>query len=74
MFKVNNKDIVFVINSEHILHLVLTFLLLTLNMKLPAGICNNPSPSEDLMVKKKKHLTKYLEISKREIRMFILYI
>ena len=35
-FKVNNKDFVFIVNFEHILHLVLVFLLLTLNMQLPA--------------------------------------
>ena len=36
MFKVNNKDTscsgIFIINFEHISHLVLVFLLLTLNM------------------------------------------
>ena len=46
MFKLNNKDLergqwrrfgVFVVNFEHILHLVLVFLLLTLNMSLPTG-------------------------------------
>ena len=42
MFKVNNKDAkcrsgVFIVNFEHISHLVLVFLLLTLNMQLPAG-------------------------------------
>ena len=44
MFKVNNKDTrrkrrsgVFIVNFEHISHLVLVFLLLTLNMQLPAG-------------------------------------
>ena len=40
MFKVNNKawrrSGVFIVNFEHISHLVLVFLLLTLNMKLPA--------------------------------------
>ena len=36
MFKVNNKD-TFNVNSEHILHLGLVFLLLTLNMQLPTG-------------------------------------
>ena len=36
MFKVNNKNMVMV-NFEHISDLVLVFLLLTLNMKLPAG-------------------------------------
>ena len=44
MFKVNNKDTratqwrrsdVFLINFEHISHLVPVFLLLTLNMQLP---------------------------------------
>ena len=45
MFKVNNKDTrtmrrrsdVFIVNSEHISHLVLVFLLLTLNMQLSTG-------------------------------------
>ena len=34
MFKVNNKDTsaVFIVNIDHILHLVLVFLLLTLKM------------------------------------------
>ena len=47
IFKVNNKDIngqcrrpgVFVVNFEHILHLVVVLLLLTLSMLLPAGEC-----------------------------------
>ena len=43
MFKVNNKGIhwrrsnVFIVNFEHISHLFLVFLLLTLNMYLPTG-------------------------------------
>ena len=40
MFKVNNKDTrsgIFIVNFEHISHLVLVFLLLTLNMQLRAG-------------------------------------
>ena len=46
MFKVNNKDTrttpwrrsgIFIVNFEHISHLVLVFLLLSLNMYLPAG-------------------------------------
>ena len=46
MFKVNNKTPerrrwrhfgVFIVNFEHISHLVLVSLLLTLNMSLPAG-------------------------------------
>ena len=41
MFKVNNKawrrSDVFIVNFEHTSHLVLVFLLLTLNMQLPAG-------------------------------------
>ena len=46
MFKVNKKvperfqgcrSGVFIVNFEHIAHLVLLFLLLTLNMQLPAG-------------------------------------
>ena len=44
MFKVNNKDnrttpLASIVNFEHILHLVLVFLLLTLNMQLRAGYC-----------------------------------
>ena len=50
MFKFNNKDTrttprsgVFIVNFEHISHLVLVFLLLTLNMELPAGrVLNAP--------------------------------
>ena len=39
MFKVNNKDTrTTIVSFEHISHLVLVFLLLTLNMQLPAGI------------------------------------
>ena len=38
MFKVNNKDkSIFIVNFEHISHLALVFLLLALNMSLPAG-------------------------------------
>ena len=46
MFKVNNKDtrttpwcrsVVFIVNFEHILHLVLGFLLFTLSRQMPAG-------------------------------------
>ena len=39
MFKVNDSG-VFIVNFEHISRLVLVSLLLTLNMQLPAGICN----------------------------------
>ena len=40
MFKVNIKGTsAFIVNFEHILHLVLAFLLLTLNMQLPTAIC-----------------------------------
>ena len=59
MFKVNNKDTrttlsvvakrrsgVFIVNFEHISHLVLVFLLLTLNMQLPAGM----SVEQDLIL------------------------
>ena len=47
MFKVNNKDPerrqwrhsgVFIVNFEHISYLVLVFLLLALNIKLPARV------------------------------------
>ena len=45
IFKINNKDTrttrgsgVFIFKFEHISYLVLVFLLLTLNMKLPPGI------------------------------------
>ena len=46
MFKINNKDTrttlccrsdVFIVNFEHISHLVLVFLLLTLSRQMPAG-------------------------------------
>ena len=46
MLKVNNNDtrktpgvalVAFVVNFEYVSHLVLVFLLLTLNMYLPAG-------------------------------------
>ena len=38
MFKVNRRPSgTFIVNFEHILHLVLVFLLLTLNMSLQAG-------------------------------------
>ena len=49
MFKVNNKDTrttpmaffsVLIVNFEHISHLVLVYLFLTLNMQLPAGMHN----------------------------------
>ena len=36
MFKWRRSG-VFIVNFEHILHLVLVFLLLNLNMQLPAG-------------------------------------
>ena len=41
LFKVKNEDTrhrsgVFIVNFEHILHLVLVFLLLTLSMEMPA--------------------------------------
>ena len=39
MFEVNNKDSR-TTNLEHISHIVLVFLLLTLNMSLPAGLRN----------------------------------
>ena len=43
MFKINNKDIrttpfVIIVNFEYISHLVLLFLLLTLNMQIPARL------------------------------------
>ena len=42
MFKAINNDIrttgVFIANFKHIAHLVLVFLLLTLNLYLPAGL------------------------------------
>ena len=49
MFKVNNKDTeqcqwrrssVFIVSFEHISHLALVFLLLTLNKQMPAGLCD----------------------------------
>ena len=63
MFKVNNKDtrIVFIVDFEHISHLVLVFLLLTLNMQLPAGMKDNVNkenlPSNVLCFQEnKKHI------------------
>ena len=50
MFKVNNEETrttpgrrsgFFIVNFEHIPHLFLVFLLLTLNMQLPAGFSNS---------------------------------
>ena len=41
MFKINNKETisaVFIINFEHISHLVLVFLLLTLSRQMPARL------------------------------------
>ena len=42
MFKVNNKDTratgVFIFSVEHILHLVLVFLLLTMSKYMPTGL------------------------------------
>ena len=37
MFKVNNKDVIFIVNFEHISQLFPVFLLLTLNMQMLAG-------------------------------------
>ena len=37
MFKVNNRSGIFIVNFEHISHLVLVFLLLTLNKQMLAG-------------------------------------
>ena len=64
MFKVNKKDIcsnsriqilewrdVFIVNFERISHLVLVFLLLTLNMQLPAGYgSHHQNPAYDSLV------------------------
>ena len=44
MFKVNNKVVqwrrsgIFIVNFEHISHLALVFLLLTLSKQMPAGL------------------------------------
>ena len=59
MFKSHNKDTrttpdarrrsgVFIVNFEHISHLVLVFLLLTLNMEMPMGMQNHAFTSEDI--------------------------
>ena len=37
MFKVRNKDSVFIVNFEHISHLILVFVLLSLSKEMPAG-------------------------------------
>ena len=65
MLKVNNKDTnnIFIVNFEHISHLVLAFLLLTLNMELPAG--NNMKLNEDksyLFIVDHKHETVWANI------------
>ena len=54
MFKVNDKDTwrrsgVFFVNFEHISHLVLVFLFLTLNRKMPVGE-NVPSQILDMVL------------------------
>ena len=36
-YYIDLKDIFFIVNFEHISHLVLVFLLLTLDMQLPSG-------------------------------------
>ena len=45
MFKVNNwrRSGAFIVNSEHISHLVLVFLMLTLSREMPAEIVINHS-------------------------------
>ena len=62
MFKVNNKDTiksgVFIVNFENISHLVLVFLLLTLNMLLLSGGLYLEAVSRTCSVKKA-----FLEIS-----------
>ena len=53
MFKVNIKDThwrhsgIFIVNFEHISHLVLVFLLLTLNMQLQAGFISWKTSGSD---------------------------
>ena len=70
MFQVYKKDTrrrhwrrssVFIVSFEHISHLVLVFLLLTLKMHLPAGM------SSQLVV----HRTKYVYNQKQNVRYVI---
>ena len=66
MFKVNNeawhRSGVFIVNFEHVLHIVLVFLLLTLSMQLSAGwvikpentlVCSFYVHDNDSLVEKK---------------------
>ena len=46
---------IFIVNFEHISHLLLVFLLLTLNMELPAGLLFEIYPSEIYEVCVYKH-------------------
>ena len=50
MFKVNNeawhRSGVFIVNFEHVLHIVLVFLLLTLSMQLSAGWVIKPENTQ----------------------------
>ena len=57
MFKLNNKDtktmpLFFIVNFEHISHFVRAFLLLTLNMLLPAGNASVIPPQDILAATK----------------------
>ena len=62
MFKVNNKNtrtVPLLLTLEHILHLALVFLLLTLNMHLPAGqILNQPQGPHPTWAPKGKRCSK----------------
>ena len=55
MFKANNKETergydIFIVNFEHISHLVLPFLILTLNMYLPTGKTTSTAVQEILII------------------------
>ena len=69
MLKVNNEDTgVFLVNFEHISHLVLVFLLLTLHMQLPAGINTFMD-----MFKNIRHVCEHFKICKIKFFLYIMY-
>ena len=59
MFKVSNEDI-FIVNFEHNTHLVLVFLLLTLDMKLPVKLQTTLLTSHNALKARHHFLTRKL--------------
>ena len=56
---------VFIVNSEHISHLVLVFMLLILNMYLPAGVTNRTKKLFDMINNSNYSEVKYFWCGKR---------